>query len=60
MKYGNGNSETEPETAKLTVLLFPNAHLSKTTKEKGRKLSIYNKTHIHSQEDITQQGRISF
>jgi hypothetical protein len=59
MKYGNGNSEIEPETAKFTVLLFPNAHLYKTIKEKGRKLSTYNKTHIHSQEDNTQQGRIS-
>jgi hypothetical protein len=60
MKYGNGNSETVPETAEFTVLLFPNVHLSKTIKEKGRKLTIYNKTHIHSQEDNTQQGRISF
>jgi hypothetical protein len=34
MKYGNGNRETEPETAKFTVLVFPNAHLSKTIKEK--------------------------
>lgn len=37
MKYGNGNSETEPDTAKFTVLVFPNAHLSKTTKVRERK-----------------------
>jgi hypothetical protein len=44
----NGNSETEPETAKFTVLVFPNAHLSKTIKGRERKLSTYNKKHTHS------------
>ena len=53
MKYGNGNSETRM-TAEFTVLVFPNAQLSKTIKGKERKLPTHKNTHTHSKEDNTQ------